>query len=228
MDKSLQDQENLLQGKCTNCGNRVRATPEGHLRRCRRASCRHLPVVPCVFDGCKRPRETATLCTGHNNQKNRGKPLAPLRPKRPSKSLLERDDSGRKHCPQCDHWLDESLFSKRLTFSDGLDLQCRSCRALDLRTKKYGISVEQFREMLAEQGGVCAICEVAPPAGQSLVVDHRHSCCPGKSNSCGKCIRGLLCISCNSAIGMFDEDVEALRRAADYIHRELETPRGHE
>jgi hypothetical protein len=49
------------------------------------------------------------------------------------------------------------------------------------------------------------------------VVDHQHSCCPGKSNSCGRCVRGLLCISCNSAIGMFDENVEVLRRAAAYV-----------
>lgn len=52
--------------------------------------------------------------------------------------------------------------------------------------------------MLQEQGGVCAICK-QPPRRNKLHVDHDHSCCPGK-RSCGRCIRGLLCASCNSKL----------------------------
>jgi hypothetical protein len=41
-------------------------------------------------------------------------------------------------------------------------------------------------------------------------------CCPGKK-SCGKCIRGLLCARCNSAIGLFDEDPVTLHAAVEYL-----------
>ncbi|MGR6320796.1 endonuclease VII domain-containing protein [Micromonospora soli] len=216
-ETQIEEQERSPVGRCPNCNNGVRLTSEGHPHRCRRASCRHLPIAACTFGGCERPRETATLCTGHNNQKNKGRPLAPLRPKRPDMSLRERDESGRKHCVSCQLWLDESLFSKRSASSDGLDVECRPCRALRTLTRKYSISVEQYRQMLAGQGGACAICGEIPTGGLGLVVDHQHSCCSGKSNSCGSCIRGLLCLSCNAAIGMFNEDVELLRRAAAYI-----------
>lgn len=59
----------------------------------------------------------------------------------------------------------------------------------------YGITVEQYERMLTDQGGVCAIC-TRKPGRVRLSVDHDHTCCPGRG-SCGKCVRGLLCKSCN-------------------------------
>lgn len=81
----------------------------------------------------------------------------------------------------------------------------------------YGISPEQYYEMLDRQGGVCAICSGPEPlAGRKLAVDHDHSCCPGK-RSCGKCIRGLLCSACNTAIGLMKDDPKILLSALSYI-----------
>lgn len=59
----------------------------------------------------------------------------------------------------------------------------------------HGITLEQYEELLARQGGVCAICRRRPTKNR-LSVDHDHRCCPGR-RSCGKCIRGLLCKECN-------------------------------
>ena len=47
-------------------------------------------------------------------------------------------------------------------------------------------------------------------------VDHDHDCCPGQS-SCGKCIRGLLCLTCNRALGLLKDDPMRVRAAADYL-----------
>lgn len=66
----------------------------------------------------------------------------------------------------------------------------------------YGISVDEYEEILSQQGGVCGVCG-KPPVGRRLAVDHDHRCCPGKK-ACRKCIRGLLCGSCNPKLGWFE------------------------
>lgn len=56
---------------------------------------------------------------------------------------------------------------------------------------------------------------------QNFVVDHDHTCCPGK-RSCGRCVRGLLCNRCNRALGQFGDDIETLRRAVAYLAASVE------
>lgn len=96
-------------------------------------------------------------------------------------------------------------------------------RAFILR-QKYGLTTEQYDGMLAEQGGVCAICKQpetrTAPSGEvvALCVDHDHKCCPGKM-TCGACLRGLLCQRCNVGIGALAEDIGRLEAAAHYIRR---------
>jgi hypothetical protein len=84
---------------------------------------------------------------------------------------------------------------------------------------KYRLSLEAYRGLLRKQGGKCAICESESPADRRLGrfhVDHDHACCPG-SRSCGKCVRGLLCRGCNTALGNFGDDPERLIAAASYL-----------
>jgi hypothetical protein len=70
--------------------------------------------------------------------------------------------------------------------------------------------------MLERQGGVCAICGLPCKSGKRLSIDHDHSCCPGKG-SCGKCVRGLLCMNCNNGLGHFKDDPELLGTAIAYL-----------
>lgn len=66
---------------------------------------------------------------------------------------------------------------------------------------QFHITLEQYDELLAAQGGHCALCPATPDKHvKKLHVDHDHSCCPGK-RSCGKCVRGVLCVNCNSTLG---------------------------
>ena len=50
--------------------------------------------------------------------------------------------------------------------------------------------------MYESQDRACAGCRT-PRADVDLEVDHDHQCCPG-TRSCGRCVRGLLCRSCNA------------------------------
>lgn len=88
----------------------------------------------------------------------------------------------------------------------------------------FNMTFEQYEDMYAEQGGVCAICrqpETAMRDGRvlDLAVDHDHACCPEKGRSCGKCIRALLCSNCNNAIGKMQDDPGRLMAAAAYLLR---------
>lgn len=77
--------------------------------------------------------------------------------------------------------------------------------------RKFGISIEQYDEMLKNQDGRCAICETHRSwFRQAFAVDHNHK--TGK-------IRGLLCAACNTAIGKLKEDLEIIRRAMIYLQK---------
>lgn len=83
---------------------------------------------------------------------------------------------------------------------------------------RYNITVERYDELLAAQDGVCAVCGEPPPEGSYLSVDHDHSCCSASDKTCGLCIRGLLCTTCNTGIGMLPT-VELLKSAQVYMER---------
>ncbi len=83
--------------------------------------------------------------------------------------------------------------------------------------KKFSMSYEEFKARVAEQNGVCAICqqpETAVNRGRvrELSVDHCH-----KTGA----IRDLLCQNCNGMIGYARENPASLRSGADYIERHL-------
>jgi len=86
-------------------------------------------------------------------------------------------------------------------------------RAQSLRTK-FGITVEQYEAMLQEQGGSC-VCGYIP-INKRLAVDHDHACCSG-TKTCGKCIRGLLCSNCNTALGLLRESEERIMKLLKYM-----------
>ena len=85
---------------------------------------------------------------------------------------------------------------------------------------KYGLRPEAFTQLLADQGGGCAICGISElESPHALVVDHDHACCPGK-RSCGRCVRGILCRACNVALGNFGDRAGVLLAAHAYLTTE--------
>lgn len=82
---------------------------------------------------------------------------------------------------------------------------------LDLATK-YGLTEEDYNDMLISQGGVCAFCGEPPKGGDGrdriLHVDHDHK--TGK-------VRWLLCRGCNHLLGNAKESPEVLLKAAKML-----------
>lgn len=80
---------------------------------------------------------------------------------------------------------------------------------------RYGITSEIYEDLLLKQGGVCAICgeNNNHKNHKCLHIDHNH-----KTNT----VRGLLCLRCNTLLGLCNEDSEILKKATDYIYRHLD------
>jgi hypothetical protein len=70
--------------------------------------------------------------------------------------------------------------------------------------------------MIDAQGGKCLICSIEFGDSVSPNVDHDHRCCPD-GQSCGECVRGILCRACNNGLGNFADDPERLISAASYL-----------
>ena len=75
--------------------------------------------------------------------------------------------------------------------------------------RRFGITLDDFNEMYKNQGGKCLICDATESmSSHRLAVDHCHI--TGK-------IRGLLCKSCNVALGGFKDNIESLKKAIKYL-----------
>lgn len=75
--------------------------------------------------------------------------------------------------------------------------------------RRFGLTLTDFERLLKVQGSKCAICGATYSyGGQRLAVDHDH-----KTGE----IRGLLCKACNVGLGNFNESVEILEKAVQYV-----------
>jgi hypothetical protein len=80
---------------------------------------------------------------------------------------------------------------------------------------RYGLTQEIFDRLLKAQRYACAMCGKPFEQGRPMFVDHDHTCCPDEKSSCGKCVRGLLDLSCNTALGHIERKYELARAYLD-------------
>lgn len=75
--------------------------------------------------------------------------------------------------------------------------------------RKYGITTEDYLEIIDAQDGECAICSASiSELDHTAHLDHCHD--TGK-------VRGVLCRRCNTGIGMLNDDPDTLQKAIDYL-----------
>ncbi|QGV82496.1 hypothetical protein EIZ62_05935 [Streptomyces ficellus] len=172
----------------------------------------------CEFPGCTRKYISKGLCASHNWQRGAGRELTALPDRRTAKPH-DRNSRGEKQCRTCRRWLPPDTFNRNGRAKDGLQGNCRSCAREVQRKVLYRLTPDRYTEMLASQGGACAICGQPDGNGFALPVDHDHGCCPAAARTCGTCVRGLVCSACNHGLGQFRDSPELLRAAAAYLER---------
>ncbi|WNM64572.1 endonuclease VII [Arthrobacter phage MidnightRain] len=122
--------------------------------------------------------------------------------------------AARTHCAKCGVELNDQNCHRRAG-ETRYRSDCKECRAVR-RRELHDASEESKRLMLDRQ--VCDICHRPETSARNGVVrllnkDHNHQ--TGEW-------RGLLCSRCNTAIGLFNDNVALLKSAIDY----LENPPG--
>lgn len=122
-----------------------------------------------------------------------------------------------KTCPRCKVEKPRGAFAINSARHDGSQSWCKECqrerwaeqgpksrRRYPSRT--YGVSEDDYFEMLAEQNYRCAICR--DKYARNLCVDHCHKT---------GIVRGLLCSRCNAGVGMLGDSAEGLEVALGYL-----------
>jgi hypothetical protein len=87
-------------------------------------------------------------------------------------------------------------------------------RDIKLR-QAYGVGIDYFNAKLKEQGGVCAGCKrdvktIWRGKQVAMALDHNHET---------KQVRGVLCIKCNRALGLLEENEQSFLNLIDYINK---------
>lgn len=149
-----------------------------------------LERLPCQVEGCTEPRSAYFLCARHAQQRSFGTLRFP----------------GDPECAIDYCWGVPGRGSVLCQKHVG---QCR----------RFNISRSDLIALYASAENGCEICGSAFSMEKLPQIDHDHSCCPQAGRSCGRCIRGVLCSSCNHGLGAMKDDPERLIKAAAYLNR---------
>jgi hypothetical protein len=152
-----------------------------------------MPDGTCVFPKCTGYSRSKTgLCPDHLRQKWLGRELAPV---------IYNGKKVRWHA-DC-----AVLECEKLTE------RYRFCSNHQGKLKRFSLTNAQAVAMFNQSS--CDACG-SPVQGQARHIDHDHACCAG-NKSCGKCVRGVLCVHCNVALGLVKDDPSRLQLLIDYL-----------
>ena len=142
----------------------------------------------------------------------------------PKYSFTERRLPEFKICCDCKENKPLVEFYKFCRSADGKASICKKCSVISgvkrqkkdpdkyknyLLNRNYGISLNDYNKIFAEQEGCCAICGKHQSEFElALSVDHDHA-----TNK----IRGLLCPNCNKGLGCFKDNVKLLSEAINFL-----------
>ena len=78
--------------------------------------------------------------------------------------------------------------------------------------RKYNLSIEEYKTLIESQNNSCKICgtHATNNIKGKLYIDHCHT--TGK-------VRGLLCMKCNSALGLLNDNKKLVQNLLDYLNK---------
>jgi hypothetical protein len=120
---------------------------------------------------------------------------------------FEPDYTKFKICPSCKLKKSHKNFRRCKGRNDGLQIYCKQCQDCNELSHRYGISKEQYLELIIVQDNKCAICGKSPDK-KRFAIDHDHET---------GIVRGLLCITCNVELGYFFDNKNLLLNAIQYL-----------
>lgn len=170
-----------------------------------RAESRRIERTEKTCRGCGEVKSIDSFIETWNNQRNRYYRVSKCHDCRQAK---KRDDWHRQSdahsVARRKRYAEDSSYRRRL-----LSAQYKS---------KYGITLDERDAMIEAQGGRCANpgCRVSDPGPKGWMTDHDHNCCP-TPETCGRCIRGIVCMSCNLALGHSGDSIERLEGLIEYL-----------
>ncbi len=82
----------------------------------------------------------------------------------------------------------------------------------------FGVTLSDFKLLSEQQNGVCAICHRPETALRSKGSDEIRSLALDHDHVTGK-VRGLLCQKCNKGLGFFEDSLDNLRVAIEYLNK---------
>ena len=119
-------------------------------------------------------------------------------------------------------------YTKRYPSTKAWEQFCAEChRASPLNSKRlvhHNVPYELAHAWLMQGDQLrCEMCQrrlsrksqIATPC-----IDHNHKCC-SSDRSCGHCIRGILCVRCNTHLGAFESllELHSLEAVAEYLKK---------
>ncbi len=127
-------------------------------------------------------------------------------------------EPAQKRCPGCDQTKPLEEFCRDVNGKFGRAFYCKPChnrKGKESRERnggarrykliaKYGLEPSDVDRLIEGQNGVCACCQIGPAEH----VDHDHET---------GMVRGILCVNCNSGMGMLGDNPDVLRRAIYYL-----------
>lgn len=121
--------------------------------------------------------------------------------------LVGRNTGGR--CKECAQLYDKNSIVRK-------NYYIRNKQKIREKSRKWswikiglGLTIKGYNDLFQKQNGLCAICEIPQTSLlRAFAADHNHK--TGK-------VRGLLCNTCNRALGFFRDDLKVLQNAVTYL-----------
>lgn len=114
--------------------------------------------------------------------------------------------NGLNHCYRCRIWKKFNQFSLDNTRKGGRASICKNCCSKASTASRYSMNPAELENFKAAHNHSCAVCQ----SKKKLVIDHDHET---------GVVRGLLCNSCNVAIGLLGDSLSSLKRAVLYLEK---------